>query len=66
MNERDVAALREDFPEAPAWVTERNWTLRGARNAMIKRRLLDPRSAPMTAERALANALFGKLKGNTQ
>jgi hypothetical protein len=62
----DVLALREHFPEAPAWVTDRDWSLADARRAMIKRRLLMPQTAPMTAERALGNALFRKLKGDTR
>lgn len=62
----DVLALREYFPEAPEWVTERDWSLAEARRAMIKRRLLMPASAPMTAERALGNALFRKMKGDTR
>jgi hypothetical protein len=66
VNERDAAALREDFPEAPAWVVERDWSLRDARNAMLARRRLLPASAPMTPERALANNLFRKLKGDTR
>jgi hypothetical protein len=66
MKERDIAALQEDFPEAPNWVTERDWSLREARNAMLARRRLLPATAPMTAERALANSLFRKLKGDTR
>lgn len=66
MRTDDVMALREHFPEAPEWVTERDWSLREARNAMIKRRLLMPQTAPITAERALGNALYRKLKGDTR
>jgi hypothetical protein len=33
---------------------------------MIARRRLMPATAPMTAERALANSLFRKLKGDTR
>jgi hypothetical protein len=33
---------------------------------MIARRREFPSTAPMTAERALANALFRKLKGDTR
>ena len=66
MRETDVAKLLEHFPEAPAWVTERDWSLRDARNAMIARRREFPATAPMTPERALANALFRKLKGDTR
>lgn len=66
MNKADVAALLEIFPEAPTWGTARNWTLKDARNAMIARRREFPSTAPMTAERALANALFRKLKGDTR
>ena len=66
MNKADVAALLETFPEAPTWVTERDWSLRQARNGMLARRRLLPATAPMTAERALANALFRKLKGDTR
>jgi hypothetical protein len=66
MSREDVLELLRDFPEAPAWITERSWTLKDARNAMIKRRLLMPATAPMTRDRALANALFRKLKGDTR
>ena len=66
MSREDVAALLRDFPEAPSWVTDRDWSLADARNAMIKRRLLMPATAPMTPERALANSLFRKLKGDTR
>jgi hypothetical protein len=66
MREEDVLMLKEHFPEAPAWVTDRDWSLAEARNAMIKRRLLMPATAPMTPERALANSLFRKLKGDTR
>jgi hypothetical protein len=66
VNEADVAALLETFPEAPTWVTERDWSLSDARNAMLARRREFPATAPMTAERALANSLFRKLKGDTR
>jgi hypothetical protein len=62
MNTRDVESLWEDFPEAPAWVTRRDWTLAEARCAMIKRRLLFPETAPVTAERALERELFRIMK----
>jgi hypothetical protein len=62
----DAVELLRDFPEAPAWVTERDWSLREARNAMLARRREFPATAPMTAERALANSLFRKLKGDTR
>jgi hypothetical protein len=66
VNKADAAALRETFPEAPTWVTERDWSLRDARNAMLARRRLLPATGPMTPERALANSLFRKLKGDTR
>ncbi len=64
MTREDVLELLRDFPESPQWVVERDWTLKDARNAMIKRRLLLPQTAPVTRERQLANALFRKLKGD--
>ena len=66
MNRADAAALLETFPEAPTWVVERDWSLRDARKATLARRREFPATAPMTAERALANSLLRKLKGDTR
>jgi hypothetical protein len=62
VNVRDIEALWEHFPEAPAWVTRRDWSLRDARNAMIKRRLLFPATTPLSPEAALARELFRIMK----
>jgi hypothetical protein len=62
VNIRDVEALWEHFPEAPLWVTRRDWSLAEARRAMIKRRLLFPATTPLNAEAALARELFRIMK----
>jgi hypothetical protein len=59
----DVLALREHFPEAPAWVVERDWSLAAARNAMVKLRLTDVASVGLaTSERGRAAELHRILK----
>jgi hypothetical protein len=62
MRNEDIAALWEHFPEAPPWVTRRDWSLAAARNAMIERRRLFPATTPVNAERALERELFRIMK----
>jgi hypothetical protein len=66
MISEDIDKLLKDFPEAPTWVLNRDWSLAKARNTMIERRRIFPSTAPITPERALANSLFRKLKGDTR
>jgi hypothetical protein len=59
----EVLALREHFPEAPEWVTERDWSLADARNAMVKLRLREAESTGLAfRERGRATELLRILK----
>lgn len=59
----DVLALRETFPEAPEWVTERDWSLAAARRAMVSLRLSAAESTGLaTSERGRAAELHRILK----
>lgn len=63
MRTDDVMRLREDFPEAPEWITERDWSLASARSAMVKLRLRTAESTGLaTRERGRAAELHRILK----